>query len=550
MTGCFAASDDPEQGLEGSLGVAEAALTSTLFSEGFEGGTLGNWTASSGAITNSASTGYANHSGTHGGRYNGIGSLTKTLSTVGYTNITVSYWVNGFGLESTDKFLVEWSTNGSTWTAAEAQFTPLMTTSFPTAPSTYQHTNVLAAGAAGQAALQVRFKTVSQDSSDGSYLDDVTITGDSGAAPACGDAVCNGTETCSTCPGDCGACAPSCGDLTCNGTETCSTCPGDCGACAPSCGDHTCNGTETCSTCPGDCGACAPSCGDLACNGTETCSTCPGDCGACSSTNDPTVNGPYAACYYTANLSKPQFASPRMYYPCAPGTAPSGAIASGVFAASTLTPGYTNNSSVIFWLADHAATHGFIVLAVQPDGSTWGNNPDWRDAHIDAYAEIVEEAARAGSPIQGHVNTNKIQIMGFSKGGGGALMAAQSLTQQGKVIGSVQALAPYYDTWSAVNAITAPTAIHCGSSDTTAPVGSHGQPMYNGLSTSTKRMLGVYTGLTHGDWYSGTGTIRYKMKQYITSWMKVYLDGNSAYQPYLNGANHQASWFTSYTYVP
>ena len=112
----------------------------------------------------------------------------------------------------------------------------------------------------------------------------------SGTGPAespresgCGDSACNGTETCSSCPGDCGACPPVCGDGACNGTETCSSCPGDCGACPPVCGDSACNGTETCSSCPGDCGACPPVCGDSACNGTETCSSCPGDCGTCSS---------------------------------------------------------------------------------------------------------------------------------------------------------------------------------------------------------------------------------------------------------------------------
>src|SRR5512136_767174 len=95
----------------------------------------------------------------------------------------------------------------------------------------------------------------------------------------CGDGTCNGAETCTTCPGDCGIC-PTCGDGTCNIGETCSSCPGDCGACPPSCGDLLCNGAETCSSCPGDCGAC-PTCGDLICNGAETCSSCPGDCGAC-----------------------------------------------------------------------------------------------------------------------------------------------------------------------------------------------------------------------------------------------------------------------------
>jgi hypothetical protein len=116
---------------------------------------------------------------------------------------------------------------------------------------------------------------------------------DCGACPpACGDGTCNGTETCSSCPADCGACAPACGDGTCNGTETCSSCPADCGVCAPRCGDGTCNGTETCSSCPADCGACAPSCGDHVCNGTETCTSCPADCGACAPRcGDGTCNG-------------------------------------------------------------------------------------------------------------------------------------------------------------------------------------------------------------------------------------------------------------------
>jgi beta propeller repeat protein len=109
-------------------------------------------------------------------------------------------------------------------------------------------------------------------------------------APYCGDTICNGAETCSSCPGDCGTCPPPepyCGDTICNGGETCSSCPGDCGICPPPepfCGDTICNGAETCESCPGDCGICPPPepfCGDTICNGAETCESCPGDCGIC-----------------------------------------------------------------------------------------------------------------------------------------------------------------------------------------------------------------------------------------------------------------------------
>lgn len=113
-------------------------------------------------------------------------------------------------------------------------------------------------------------------------------------ASVCGDAICNGSETCSICPGDCGSCPAVCGDFSCDENETCSTCFEDCGTCGGAvCGDATCDAGEGCETCSADCGACSPVCGDLGCNGSETCSTCPGDCGVCSgpTCGDLTCNG-------------------------------------------------------------------------------------------------------------------------------------------------------------------------------------------------------------------------------------------------------------------
>ncbi|HIF98835.1 MAG TPA: hypothetical protein EYQ54_17755 [Myxococcales bacterium] len=117
----------------------------------------------------------------------------------------------------------------------------------------------------------------------------------SGAA-VCGDLTCNGAETCSTCPGDCGTCPAVCGDFACNGGETCATCSTDCGACGGGgefCGDFLCTGTESCTTCSVDCGPCPAVCGDLICAGGETCATCVDDCGTCSAPvcGDLTCNG-------------------------------------------------------------------------------------------------------------------------------------------------------------------------------------------------------------------------------------------------------------------
>lgn len=85
------------------------------------------------------------------------------------------------------------------------------------------------------------------DTADTGDTTDTTDTGDTGdtgsdvgldsevseeVGPECGDGVCDeGTETCSSCEADCGACAPFCGDGVCDeGLEVCDVCV-DCGAC-------------------------------------------------------------------------------------------------------------------------------------------------------------------------------------------------------------------------------------------------------------------------------------------------------------------------------
>jgi hypothetical protein len=97
-------------------------------------------------------------------------------------------------------------------------------------------------------------------------------------SPVCGDLQCSPGETCTSCPGDCGACPATCGNGTCDPGESCSNCPSECGACPPVCGNGPCESGEDCSNCPGDCGACPPVCGNGACEAGETCGSCVADC--------------------------------------------------------------------------------------------------------------------------------------------------------------------------------------------------------------------------------------------------------------------------------
>ncbi len=95
-----------------------------------------------------------------------------------------------------------------------------------------------------------------------------------GAVRACS----GGTQTCGS-DGRWGGCQSSggyCGDYSCSGSETCSTCPYDCGQCAAICGDFVCGSGESCYSCPFDCGSC--------CNASQCSSACASQsyCGSCS----------------------------------------------------------------------------------------------------------------------------------------------------------------------------------------------------------------------------------------------------------------------------
>jgi len=117
------------------------------------------------------------------------------------------------------------------------------------------------------------------DGGEGSFTIDITL------APAlCGDGLCTGDETCTSCPADCGSCQPpaACGDGVCQPGEGCGSCTADCGSCTgPACGDGRCDVGEDCGSCPFDCGFCQPTCGDGVCDPGESCDSCEFDCGSC-----------------------------------------------------------------------------------------------------------------------------------------------------------------------------------------------------------------------------------------------------------------------------
>ncbi len=248
-------------------------------------------------------------------------------------------------------------------------------------------------------------------------------------------------------------------------------------------------------------------------------------------TGAPDEEGEFTECSYTSGLYDSDYSSAKVFYPCE--------TEYGPFAGTTMTGGYTNTRSDMDWISEHLVTHGYIVIAMTPNNNL-GTNGQWTDAHKAGIAMLKSENTEYGSPIYGLVDTNKLQISGYSKGGGGALLAADDLGSQVK---SVIPMAPYMDFGYSLSGITADTMILIGTSDAVASP-SAAEDMYNDLPDNIERTWGLFDGVGHLEWDNSASTTNHNhMKTYITSWMKVHLDGDATYEQYIDGSQ---SWFDEF----
>ena len=244
--------------------------------------------------------------------------------------------------------------------------------------------------------------------------------------------------------------------------------------------------------------------------------------------------GDFSQCTYTSGLYDTGYSSAIVYYPCETDAGP--------FAATTLTGGYTNTKEDMEWISEGLVTHGYIIFAMTPN-NILGTNSSWTRAHNAGIEKLRTENNRSSSPIHGLVKTDALQIMGFSKGGGGALLAA---ADQGDAVRATQALAPYMDFSYDLSDIQSQTIVHAGSSDLIASA-RNAESMFEDIPNTVDRTFANFRGLSHGDWYGRSGSDRDRLMTYMIGWMKVYLDGDMSYQNVIDG--HQ-SWFSDFIHLP
>ena len=251
-----------------------------------------------------------------------------------------------------------------------------------------------------------------------------------------------------------------------------------------------------------------------------------------SGSTDPSLKGAFTRCSYKPPQNS-GYLTAEVWYPCE--------TAKGPFAATTLMAGYFNTHDDMRWLTYHLVTHGYIIFAMTHTDAM-GNTPLWTNAHKAGIAMLKSENTRTDSKIKGLVDTSKLQIMGYGKGGGGALLASAGL---GSEVKSTQALAPCMDEGYDLNEIKSATICYAGRNDENSPPGKV-VSMYKDFSF--EKALAYFKNFPYSDWINtGDATNQTHAKIYITSWMKYYLDGDKKYETYLYGEQHEshlkADWF-------
>lgn len=189
--------------------------------------------------------------------------------------------------------------------------------------------------------------------------------------------------------------------------------------------------------------------------------------------------------------------------------------------ATTLTGGYGAYHHALGWLSRQIASNGFIVLGMTPL-DRYGMNGVWRDAHL-AGIEKLKHLNAGFDLLAGKIALDKLQVCGHSKGGGGALWAADALGSQLK---SAIVMCPWQEGFSSLSGIRTSTLIQTGGSDAYAPPEMTLRE-YSLLPKGISKAFFEYTSAGHFSWgFLSSGRLHPILGADIVAWMKYYLKGD------------------------
>jgi triacylglycerol lipase len=236
------------------------------------------------------------------------------------------------------------------------------------------------------------------------------------------------------------------------------------------------------------------------------------------------VEGPHTFATFTEGTDAPEYAGGLVYYPD---------DSDGPFPAMVLSPGLTaDNTDYEVW-GRVLASHGIVILLIQPTSTG-----DWNDARstdLQAGLEVVKSLNTSG-PLAGKIDVNNIGFMGHSMGGGGTLIAADEVGDQIQAAIPTQPYAP----GASFPGVTCPILIIAAENDGVAVTASNAYTHYESIPETTKKIFLEGAGADH---YFSTDRFEDDFEtnaRYAVAFLKLYLEGDTRYETYLFGAEHEA----------
>lgn len=230
---------------------------------------------------------------------------------------------------------------------------------------------------------------------------------------------------------------------------------------------------------------------------------------------DPTADalriaGPFTVVTVeVADSATPGFGAATIFHP---------ADVSQTYAGVVALPGFTATRSSMAWIAERLASHGFVVLTANTNGSL--DFPESRGAQMLAAIDYLRDDSAVASQVDG----TRIGVMGHSMGGGGSLEAISADP-------TIDAAVPFtpWNTDKTWGEVTTPTLIVGAENDTVASTAGHAIPFYESYAADTERAYLELTGAGHS---VPTGPDD-DISLYTVSWMKRYLDADLRYTPFI-----------------
>jgi dienelactone hydrolase len=233
-------------------------------------------------------------------------------------------------------------------------------------------------------------------------------------------------------------------------------------------------------------------------------------------------NGSYKVQMYTDGFKDgDEFLAGTIYYPM---------DADPPFAGVVICPGFTAYQDSVAPWGPFLASNGIVVMTI--DTNTTADSVDIRQgALLDALSSLKAEQTRMGSPLMGKLDMTRFGLMGWSMGGGGTWLNANTHPELKSAISLAGHILTQIGGAAQLTMVTVPTLMLAGSADTEILGLGMSQPVYEAIPESTPKILYEVEGASHFDIAPETGGDMFGL--YGLSWQKVFLEGDMRYRKFL-----------------